>query len=87
MNEIKENIFIFFLAIPLQGHSPTDILQRSEYGNITATLRLLRLMVKYSDELKQHLEEPFCETPTKPWKGILIIVCLLQTLKIMKRVY
>ena len=45
------------------------MLHRSEYGNITATLRLLRLLVKYSNELKKHLEDPFSQTPTKPWKG------------------
>ena len=36
-------------------------------------------MVKYSDELKQHLEEPFCETPTKPWKGKSMQIYLFYT--------
>lgn len=38
--------------------------------NVTATLRLLRLLVKYAGELKTELEDGFATTPTKPWKGI-----------------
>ena len=37
--------------------------------NVTATLRLLRLLVKYASELKSELENGFITTPTKPWKG------------------
>lgn len=37
--------------------------------NVTATLRLLRLLVKYAGELKTELESGFASTPTKPWKG------------------
>lgn len=37
--------------------------------NVTATLRLLRLLVKYAGELKAELESGFASTPTKPWKG------------------
>lgn len=50
-----------------QGERDGDT--RSEYGNITATLRLLRLLVKYSGELKQELETQLDQTPTRPWKG------------------
>jgi len=39
--------------------------------NVTATLRLLRLLVKYAGELKSELESGFACTPTKPWKGII----------------
>ena len=38
--------------------------------NVTATLRLLRLLVKYAGELKTELEDGFATTPTKPWKGV-----------------
>ena len=38
--------------------------------NVTATLRLLRLLVKYATELKSELESGFEITPTKPWKGV-----------------
>ena len=37
--------------------------------NVTASLRLLRLLVKYAVELKSELEKGFANTPTKPWKG------------------
>lgn len=37
--------------------------------NVTASLRLLRLLVKYAGELKAELETGFSATPTKPWKG------------------
>jgi PI-3-kinase-related kinase SMG-1 len=39
--------------------------------NVTASLRLLRLLVKYAGELKSELENGFAATPTKPWKGII----------------
>ena len=38
-------------------------------GNVNATLRLLRLMVKHAWELRQVLEEGLANTPTLPWKG------------------
>lgn len=39
-------------------------------GNITATLRLLRLLVKHAWELRGVLEEGLANTPTTPWKGL-----------------
>ncbi|XP_030839844.1 serine/threonine-protein kinase SMG1 isoform X2 [Strongylocentrotus purpuratus] len=44
---------------------------RQEDNNITATLRLLRLLVKYASELRDVLEEGFATTPTGPWKSII----------------
>ena len=44
--------------------------------NVTATLRLLRLLVKYAGELKTELEDGFATTPTKPWKGAVHIPSL-----------
>ena len=41
--------------------------------NVTASLRLLRLLVKYAGELKSELESGFATTPTKPWKGKLLL--------------
>ena len=40
-------------------------------GNITATLRLLRLLVKHAWELRHVLERGLAATPTAPWKGAL----------------
>lgn len=38
-------------------------------SNVTATLRLLRLLVKHAGELRSELEEGLVNTPTRPWKG------------------
>ena len=38
-------------------------------GNITATLRVLRPLVKHAWELRGVLEDGLAETPTGPWKG------------------
>ena len=43
--------------------------------NVTASLRLLRLLVKYAVELKSELQKGFETTPTKPWKGISYSLC------------
>lgn len=70
----KQAATAYFTYLKLSGtesFEPPDVLKRSEYGNITATLRLLRLLVKYSGELKQHMQEPFSQTPTKPWRSII----------------
>ena len=40
-------------------------------GNITATLRILRLLVKHAWELRGVLEDGLAHTPTAPWKGII----------------
>ncbi len=40
--------------------------------NVTASLRLLRLLVKYAGEIKAELESGFATTPTKPWKGLFV---------------
>lgn len=40
-------------------------------SNVTATLRLLRLLVKHAGELRTELEEGLVKTPTRPWKGII----------------
>ena len=38
-------------------------------SNVTATLRLLRLVVKHAGELRSELEKGLVNTPTRPWKG------------------
>ncbi|CAK8695398.1 unnamed protein product [Clavelina lepadiformis] len=39
--------------------------------DVTATLRLLRLLVKHALELQTTLKKGFASTPTAPWKGII----------------
>lgn len=48
-----------------------DVFQavHKEDDNVTATLRLLRLVVKHASELRDVLEEGLAETPTAPWRG------------------
>lgn len=36
-------------------------------GNISATLRILKILIKYSSELKEELQKGFSKTPTQPW--------------------
>ncbi|XP_048575812.1 serine/threonine-protein kinase SMG1 [Nematostella vectensis] len=54
---------------------PSDVPQKinksSDDGNVTATLRLLRLLVKHAGELRTVLEEGLAHTPTRPWKDII----------------
>ena len=38
-------------------------------GKVTATLRLLRMLVKHAWELRDVLEEGLASSPTSPWKG------------------
>lgn len=45
--------------------------QQDEDTNVTATLRLLRLVVKHASELRAELEEGLTGTPTAPWRGII----------------
>lgn len=50
-------------------------------SNVTATLRLLRLVVKHAGELRSELEEGLVTTPTRPWKGTLT---MFQNVKKMR---
>lgn len=40
-------------------------------GAVTATLRLLRLIVKHASELQNVLEAGLAHTPTSPWVSII----------------
>ncbi|XP_071960703.1 serine/threonine-protein kinase SMG1-like [Antedon mediterranea] len=56
---------------PKENDKETDAEETNEDSNITATLRLLRLLVKYASELRDVLENGLASTPTVPWKGII----------------
>ena len=58
----------YFKFLELSGTTPDPSTSLDDM-NVTATLRLLRLLVKYAGELKTELEQGFSTTPTKPWKG------------------
>ena len=59
-----------------------------EDGNITATLRLLRLLVKYAGELRDVLEDGLANTPTAPWKSMLLpIQVLIRKCSYMMKIF
>lgn len=58
------NLYAYLFSGEQAGSSPG-----LDDMNVTASLRLLRLLVKYAGELKAELETGFTATPTKPWKG------------------
>ena len=60
----------YFAFLKLSG-SQAGMSPALDDMNVTASLRLLRLLVKYAGELKSELESGFKTTPTKPWKGII----------------
>lgn len=62
----------YFKYLQLSG-TTSDTSTSLDDMNVTATLRLLRLLVKYAGELKSELEQGFTDTPTKPWKGWLLL--------------
>ena len=55
----------YFTYLNLSGTNAADLAE----VNVTATLRLLRLLVKHAQELKDELEDGLKRTPTEPWKG------------------
>ena len=64
----------YFKFLELSGTTPDPSTSLDDM-NVTATLRLLRLLVKYAGELKTELEQGFSTTPTKPWKGEHCLEC------------
>ena len=73
----------YFAFLKLSG-SQAGMSPALDDMNVTASLRLLRLLVKYAGELKSELESGFKTTPTKPWKGVcvgvivFVHVCILM---------
>ena len=58
-----------------------SLMEQEQVGdaNIVATLRLLRLFVKYAHELKEHTQQEFSETPTVPWLDVVPQVCIYRS--------
>ncbi|GAB6021589.1 Serine/threonine-protein kinase smg1 [Chamberlinius hualienensis] len=65
----------YFTFLQLNGSS-CDLSSVSESpdedANATATLRLLRMMVKHATELRNVFENGLTNTPVEPWKGIIL---------------
>ncbi|KAL8580399.1 hypothetical protein ACOMHN_020876 [Nucella lapillus] len=64
--QLSASAYFFFLQLNDQSKE-----EENEDGNIIATLRLLRLLVKHAWELQAVLETGLADTPTAPWKGII----------------
>ncbi|XP_067130817.1 serine/threonine-protein kinase SMG1 [Centruroides vittatus] len=65
--ELSAKAYFQFLHL----NSQCEENERCEDDNVTATLRLLRLVVKHAAELRDVLEKGLAETPTAPWRGII----------------
>ncbi|KAG1650713.1 Serine/threonine-protein kinase SMG1 [Nymphon striatum] len=64
----------YFKYLQLNGQKCSSTHKKEEVcedGNVTATLRLLRLLVKHASGLRDVLEKGLAGTPTAPWKGII----------------
>jgi len=48
------------------SNSSTSSLNQNE-GNISATLRIIKILIKYAAELKEDLQKGLAKTPTQPW--------------------
>ncbi|XP_048758488.2 serine/threonine-protein kinase SMG1-like [Ostrea edulis] len=59
----------YFTYLQLNGKAKSE--ESNEDGNVIATLRLLRLLVKHAWELRNVLESGLASTLTTPWKGII----------------
>ncbi|XP_062590366.1 serine/threonine-protein kinase SMG1-like isoform X1 [Saccostrea cucullata] len=59
----------YFTYLQLNGKAKSE--RSNEDGNVIATLRLLRLLVKHAWELRNVLESGLASTLTTPWKGII----------------
>ncbi|XP_044735996.1 serine/threonine-protein kinase SMG1 isoform X2 [Chrysoperla carnea] len=65
--DLSANAYFKYLEL----YSTADLLESGECTTITATLRLLRLIVKHALELQTVLESGLATTPTQPWKAII----------------
>jgi len=65
-NKVKVCIWDCVYNVYIQETSDVD-------GKVTATLRLLRMLVKHAWELRDVLEEGLAISPTAPWKGLFDI--------------
>lgn len=61
-NWVEVCMWLYVYIVWIQISSDVD-------GKVTATLRLLRMLVKHAWELRDVLEEGLASSPTAPWKG------------------
>ncbi|XP_054164318.1 serine/threonine-protein kinase SMG1-like [Oppia nitens] len=54
----------YFKFLHISGHNSCE--------SVNATLRLLRLILKHANEMREILEVGLSQTPTEPWKNIIL---------------
>nr|XP_018895690.1 PREDICTED: serine/threonine-protein kinase SMG1-like [Bemisia tabaci] len=69
--ELSANAYFKYLELCDAPHPEKEDDDKTGSGIITATLRLLRLIVKHALELQNVLEVGLNCTPTSPWKNII----------------
>lgn len=66
--ELSADAYFKYLLLVTSAESVSN---SAEYNTITATLRLLRLIVKHAIVLQTVLDNGLANTPTQPWKIII----------------
>ncbi|KAL6068818.1 Serine/threonine-protein kinase smg1 [Balamuthia mandrillaris] len=82
--EVIQNRLLKFYSLAVESYfkflhlGPSDTLKNGVSivdctcgENITATLRILRLLIKYGRFMKRTFDEGFSSTPPGPWQGII----------------
>lgn len=62
---------IYYLKIACKSYFMFLKLKSSDEKNISSSLRIIKLLVKYAIELKDDLKTGLDETPSEPWKSII----------------
>lgn len=62
---------LYYLKIACKSYFTFLKLKSSEEKNISSSLRIIKLLVKYAIELKDDLKIGLDETPSEPWKNII----------------
>lgn len=69
--EICASSYFKFLLLSSNNYNNSDNDTEEDSSAVTATLRLLRLIVKHALSLQDVLEEGLSKTPSDPWKVII----------------
>ena len=62
---------LYYLKIACKSYFMFLKLKSSDEKNISSSLRIIKLLVKYAIELKDDLKMGLDETPSEPWKNII----------------
>ncbi|KAI2799164.1 Serine/threonine-protein kinase smg1 [Blomia tropicalis] len=68
----EDDVFSFYKLAANSYFKFLHISTHNGCDDVNATLRVLRLILKHAPELREILERGLKETPTKPWKNIIL---------------